>query len=118
MDKDKALALALETLEESLTYIESPSWSPSMGEDCRKAIAAIKQAQKVYKPIEVIINGDLYRISSNVDGSPIVVFVAPSPSTLTDRGEPRYVRTTAAGLQGSHDRVNWFDIASAQVAKP
>ena len=42
--KDEALALALETLEESLTYIESPSWSPSMGADCRKAITAIKQA--------------------------------------------------------------------------
>jgi hypothetical protein len=46
MTTKDVLALALETFEESLTYIESPSWSPSMGADCRKAITAIKQAQE------------------------------------------------------------------------
>jgi len=46
MKKDKALALALDILEESLSYIESPSWSPSMAIECRNAIALIKQAQE------------------------------------------------------------------------
>jgi hypothetical protein len=42
--KDDALKLALEALEEATTYTSSPSWSPSMTEECNKAITAIKQA--------------------------------------------------------------------------
>ena len=42
--RDEALRMALEALEEATTYTSSPSWSPSMTEDCNKAITAIKQA--------------------------------------------------------------------------
>lgn len=40
----EALKLALEALEEATTYTSSPSWSPSMTEECNKAITSIKEA--------------------------------------------------------------------------
>jgi len=51
MNKDEALKLALEALEEATTYTSSPSWSPSMTEECNKAITAIKQALSVATPL-------------------------------------------------------------------
>jgi len=44
MTPQKALQDCITALEESLTYIESPSWSPSMARDCREAITQAKQA--------------------------------------------------------------------------
>jgi len=45
--QQKALKECVKALNESLTYIESPSWSPSMARDCRDAITQAKQALEV-----------------------------------------------------------------------
>jgi uncharacterized sporulation protein YeaH/YhbH (DUF444 family) len=35
---------ALDALSEAVTYVESPSWSPSMADECRKAIDTLRAA--------------------------------------------------------------------------
>jgi len=42
MTDKEVMQMALEALEESTTYTSSPSWSPSMTEDCNKAITALR----------------------------------------------------------------------------
>ena len=48
---ERALDLALEVLEEATTYTSSPSWSPSLTEECNIAITAIKQALNTATPL-------------------------------------------------------------------
>lgn len=40
----QAAKLALEALDEATTYTSSPSWSPTMTDECRTAITALRQA--------------------------------------------------------------------------
>jgi hypothetical protein len=41
-DAAKALAVAILALDEAVTYVGSPSWSPSMERECREAAAALR----------------------------------------------------------------------------
>jgi hypothetical protein len=43
-DHTAVMRQALEALSEAVTYVESPSWSPSMADECRKAIDALRAA--------------------------------------------------------------------------
>jgi hypothetical protein len=44
MTQTEALRLALEALECAIGYTSCPSWSPSMTDECKKAITAVKAA--------------------------------------------------------------------------
>ena len=43
-DHTALMRQALDALSEAVTYVESPSWSPSMADECRKAIDALRKA--------------------------------------------------------------------------
>ena len=48
---------ALEALDEAVTYVESPSWSPTMADECRKVADALRAALASPRAAPIITYG-------------------------------------------------------------
>jgi hypothetical protein len=46
----EAMRMAHDALHEAVTYVGSPSWSPSMERECREAADALRAAMGVNQP--------------------------------------------------------------------
>ena len=122
----QAAQRALNALDEATTYTGSPSWSPSMTDECIAAASALRaalaQQPATGEPVGFTYqaeieyadstggNGSFWRVPPDLDDESVPLYTRPAPSVPDEKPLPDLM------MASYHEAIGWNACRAAMLA--